>query len=121
MRFIKSTITFILVYSILLLSSLFINQQLSLHPEIAINIAITVISALAVNKMNAVKSYLQTELFGLSAIGGLCAVIAIFTLTYFSVNFTQPSLLESCISFLFNAIAVYLTLYVSSIKHKKTC
>lgn len=120
MRFIKSTITFIVVYNILLLGSLFINQQLSLHPEITINIAITVIAALAVHKMNSVKSYLQTELFGLSAIGGLCAVIAIFTFAYFSVHFAQPSLLEACISFSFNALAVYLTLYLSSIKYKKT-
>jgi len=121
MRFIKSTVTFVVIYSILLLGSLFINQQLSLHPEVAINIAITVIAALAVNKINSVKSYAQTELFGLSAIGGLCAVIAIFTLAYFNVNFEQPNLLESCISFSFNALAVYLTLYLSSIKHKKTC
>lgn len=116
MSYIKSTMIFIGVYSILLLVSLFINQEFSLHPEITINIAITVIAALALNKIYAVKSYTRIELLGLSGTGGLCAIIAIFSLAALYSDFETPNLFEASISFSSNALAVYLTLYFSSNK-----
>lgn len=116
MLFIKNAVIFVFIYSLLLLGSLFINQQLSLHPEITINIAVTIIAALVLNKINAMRTYSQKELFSFSAIGGLCAVIAIFTLAAIYSNFEEPSLFEASISFSINALAVYLTLYFSSKK-----
>lgn len=116
MKCIKNVIIFVGVYSVLLLASLFINRQFNLHPEIAINIAVTIIAALAIHKINTAKPYTRIERLGFSTIGGFCAIIAIFILGSLYSDFDKPSLFETLISFSSNALAVYLTLYISSKK-----
>ncbi len=116
----KTIITFVLVYTILIIGGLFINQLLSIQPAVSINVAAMVIAAIVVRKSIKAESRLAADLLCLSFIGGICAVTAISLLPYYYNSFEIPSMSEFIASFIFNAVAVYLTLYLASIKKEKS-
>lgn len=110
---INTIATFVLVYNMLMVGGLMINQLLSVQPAVSINIAVMVISALVIRKSINDETPFSTDLLWLALIGGICAVTAISLIAYYHNSFEQPSMSEFIASFIFNAVAVYLTLYFS--------
>ncbi len=111
MKYIKTAILFYLLYFVLTLSSILINNMLGIKPVIGLNIAVIIITILLLIKVvNPIKMSHKKSFF-FPTIGGCYAVITTYFLSVIFEDFIQPSFIESAVTFVFNLSVVYATLY----------
>ncbi|WDE06729.1 hypothetical protein SG34_007445 [Thalassomonas viridans] len=112
----KASGLFFLLYFTLILASVFINKIFGFKPVVGLNVAALVIATLIMARSRYVKALGVCNPLFFAVLGGIYAVIITYFLVILFEGFISPSLFESIVSFLFNSVVVYVTIFLSTQK-----
>lgn len=109
---------FVALYTFLISLSIFLNNILNITPQVGLNVlalAFTTYTVVKSSKMN-FQAFTSTMIF--SILSAAYCVLVLFILSTIDSKFKPLTLLEACISFLFNTVVVFVIIKLLAKKHQ---
>ncbi|MBH0059476.1 hypothetical protein I6F65_21325 [Pseudoalteromonas sp. SWXJZ94C] len=112
MNYIKACSFFAILYIVLIFFGVFINSVLKITPEVSLNIVALIATTFVVIKLNYINFFESKSQLFFSLFGGGNTIIAAYLLAVIFNSFTQPTINEGVVVFVFNTLVIYLTIQV---------
>jgi len=113
MYHIKASSLFFVTYLVLVFASVYINSFVNITPQIGLNIGALIITTLLVTQFKLITIVDMNTRIVFSIFGGLCSVINAYILAEIFDTFVEPTIIETFVTFIFNSIVMYITIYLS--------
>lgn len=112
MNHIKTCSFFAILYTMLIFFGVFIHSILKITPEVGLNIVALIATTYLVIKLKYINFFESKLQLLFSIFGGGFTIITAYLLAVIFNSFTQPTINEGVVLFVFNTLVIYLTIQV---------